>query len=298
MKMVVTGGSGKVGRYVVDEVSREHQVTVFDRVAPKADVQFVQGDITDPEACRSAFRGADAVLHLAAIPHPLTEAPSRIMQVNVVGTYCVLDACAEMGVRRFVMASTNSIYGFFFQRDYTGSAPSGTAFAFGPVMPERLPVDEQCPTRAHDPYGLSKILCERMAESYSRATSLSAVCLRLVSVWSREFCPVARVLIENLDMGALGLWAYVDARDVAQAFQLAAESERVEPFDAMLVTAADVATPLDVRELVAKYYPDAQVAPSIGRDTSLYDCSRAAQVLGYSPKYSWRDLPELADLAR
>jgi UDP-glucose 4-epimerase len=298
MKIVVTGGSGKVGRYVVDGVSREHQVTVFDQVAPEAKVQFVQGDITDPEACRTAIRGADAVLHLAAIPNPLVEAPSRIMQVNVVGTYCVLDACAEMGVRRLVITSTDSTYGFFYQRDYTGAWAAGTAFVAGPTKPERLPVDEKHPTRAHDPYGLSKILCERMGESYSRAKGLNVVCIRLVSVWTPDIYPYARLCLENTDLGALNLFGYVDYRDIAQAFRLAAESERVEPFDVMLVAAADAGTPLDIRELVAKYYPNAQVAPSIGRDTSLYDCSRAAQVLGYSPKYSWRDLPELADLAR
>jgi nucleoside-diphosphate-sugar epimerase len=298
MKMVVTGGSGKVGRYVVDEVSREHQVTVFDRVAPEADVQFVQGDITDPEACRSAFRGADAVLHLAAIPHPLTEAPSRIMQVNVVGTYCVLDACAEMGVRRLVMASTDSVYGFFFQRDFTGASPSGSAFAPGPARPERLPIDERHPARAHDPYGLSKILCERAAESYSRAVRLNVICLRLMGVWTPDRYPVARSILGNADRGALNLWTYVEPRDVAQAFRLAAEAERVEPFDVMLVAAADAATPLDVRQLVAKYYPNVEVTAPLSRDSSLYDCSRAAQMLGYSPKHSWRTLPEFADLAR
>ena len=298
MKMVVTGGSGKVGRYVVDEVSREHQVTVFDQVAPEAKVQFVQGDITDPEACRSAFRGADAVLHLAAIPHPLTESPSRIMQVNVVGTYCVLDACAEMGVRRLVMASTDSVYGFFYQRDFTGSAPSGTAWASGPVMPERLPIDEKHPARAHDPYGLSKVLCERMGESYSRSMRLNVVCLRIMGVWTPDFYPVARAILGNAELGGLSLWTYTEPRDIAQAFRLAAGSERVEPFDVMLVAAADAATPLDVRELVAKYYPNVEVTAPLSRDSSLYNCSRAAKVLGYSAKYSWRDLPELADLAR
>jgi UDP-glucose 4-epimerase len=297
MKIVVTGGSGRVGRYVVDEMSREHQVTVFDRVEPEADVQFVQGDITDPEACRSAVRGADVALHLAAIPHPLAEAPSQIMQVNVVGTYCVLDACAAMDVRRLIMASTDSVYGFFFQRDFTGTSPSGSSLSPGPARPQRLPIDERHPARAHDPYGLSKILCERAAESYGWATRLNVVCLRLVSVWTPDFYPFARLCLENADLGAPNLWGYVDPRDVAQAFRLAAEAERVEPFDAPLVAAADAATPLDVRELVAKYYPEVEVAASLGGDVSLYDCSRAAQRLGYSPKYRWHALPEFADLA-
>jgi nucleoside-diphosphate-sugar epimerase len=298
MKIVVTGGSGNVGRYVVDEVSREHQVTVFDQVAPEAKVQFVQGDITDPDACRSAVRGADAVLHLAAIPNPMTESPSRVMQVNVMGTYCVLDACAAMDVRRFIMASTDSVYGFFYQRDFTGTWQSGASVSPGPAKPERLPIDERHPARAHDPYGLSKILCERAAESYSWATGLNVVCLRLVSVWTPEAYPFARLCLEHTDLGALNLWGYVDPRDVAQAFRLAAEAERVEPFDAMLVTAADAATPLDVRELVSKYYPEVEVAAPLSSDASLYDCSRAAQTLGYSPNYRWRALPEFADLAR
>jgi UDP-glucose 4-epimerase len=298
MKIVVTGGSGKVGRYVVDEVSREHEVTVFDQVAPEADVQFVQGDITDPEACRTAVRGADAVLHLAAIPHPLTEAPSRIMQVNVMGTFCVLDACAAMTVPRLIMASTDSVYGFFFQRDFSGTSPSGSSLSTGPARPQRLPIDERHPARAHDPYGLSKILCERAAESYSWATGLNVVCLRLVSVWTPDHYPFARLCLENADLGAPNLWGYVDPRDVAQAFRLAAEAERVEPFDAMLVAAADSATPLDVRELVAKYHPGVEVTAPLGSDASLHDCSRAAETLGYNPKYSWRALPEFAELAR
>jgi nucleoside-diphosphate-sugar epimerase len=119
-----------------------------------------------------------------------------------------------------------------------------------------------------------------------------------VSVWTPDQYPFARLCLENPDLGAPNLWGYVDPRDVAQAFRLAAEAERVEPFDTMLVTAADSATPLDVRELVAKYYHGVEVTVPLGSDASLHDCSRAAQTLGYKPEYSWRALPEFAELAR
>jgi nucleoside-diphosphate-sugar epimerase len=165
-------------------------------------------------------------------------------------------------------------------------------------MPERLPIDEKHPARAHDPYGLSKVLCERMGESYSRSMRLNVVCLRIMGVWTPDFYPVARAILGNAELGGLSLWTYTEPRDIAQAFRLAAGSERVEPFDVMLVAAADAATPLDVRDLVAKYYPNVEVTAPLSRDSSLYNCSRAAKVLGYSAKYSWRDLPELADLAR
>src|SRR5919108_4732263 len=102
-KLVCTGGSGRLGRHVVALLRDSCKVTVLD-TEPGGSDAFVQADVTDIGALRLAFAGQDAVVHLAAIPNPRTAAPEVTFQTNVQGTFVVLQAAEECGVRRGVGA--------------------------------------------------------------------------------------------------------------------------------------------------------------------------------------------------
>jgi len=98
--VVVTGGSGFVGRRIVElllQDARQYRITVLDvllPVAKHASVTYVRGDICDAKHVESAFKGADAVLHVASIiPSLKTQASPVIQRVNVEGTRAVIDAC-------------------------------------------------------------------------------------------------------------------------------------------------------------------------------------------------------------
>ena len=277
MKIVVTGGSGKVGTYVLQELQGHHEIVAFDRHAPTVEnVSFVEGDILDPDACRRAFEGTDVVVHLAAIPHPMSDAPEYVMRINTMGTFIVHQAAADVGVRRVVQASSDSSYGFVFRtRDF---------------LPEYLPLDEDHPQRPQDPYGLSKLMGEEIARSFTRQCGLETVSLRICFVWFPEHADNYLPLTQNPENWLNGLWLYNDARDAAQAFRLAAETPGLAN-EAFLISATDNGTVYDTMDLVRRFYAsDIPRKSDLSGTVSLADWSKANRILGYQPRYRWRDM--------
>ena len=279
MNIVVTGGSGNVGRYVVRELLEHHEVTILDRRRPETqDVAFVQGDVLNVDDCRSALEGAEVVVHLAAIPHPMNDPGEVVMHVNVMGTYNVHQAASEVGVRRVVQASSDSSYGFVFrERD---------------MLPAYLPLDEEHPQKPQDPYGLSKVIGEEIGRSFTRKCGLETVFMRICFVWFPQHAESYRALTEDPGQRKWmnGLWLYNDARDVARAFRLAVEAEGIES-EAFLISAEDNGTTFETMELVRRYYPgDIALRKPIEGRQSLADWSKAKRMLGFESRYTWRDL--------
>ncbi|MEO7938150.1 MAG: NAD(P)-dependent oxidoreductase [Burkholderiaceae bacterium] len=280
LRILVTGGSGAVGRYVVDELLQAgHTVGVLDRVNPgNPDTRFHLADVLDLTAVTQAMGGYEAVVHVAGIPHPLNDPPKRVFDVNVNGTFNVLEAAAQTGIRRFVMTSSESTLGF--------------AFATHPMAPQRIPVDESHPTRPQDAYGLSKVVCEQICQSYSARHGISTVCLRAPWIWLPEEAhrPFYRTLVADYGNWYKNLWAWIDARDCAQAHRLAVESEPVGQHAAMFVTAQDNWTGLPSRELLQRFYPpDTPVAPELHGPQSLISHAMATTRLGYRPGFTVQD---------
>ena len=277
MRVVVTGASGKVGRYVLAELAGKHEVIVLDVMPPAgAGLSFIQGDITRLTDCLKGLEGAEAVIHLAAVPNPLTDTGERIMHVNVMGTYNVLEAAARLGIRRVVTASTDSLLGFVFRRrDF---------------LPEYLPIDEQHPRRPQDPYGLSKLLDEEICLSYTRGYGMETACVRICRVIFPEESDVNRHLADDPGLLAKGLWASVDARDAARAFRLAVECP-IGGHEAIFAVAPDSYARDDTASLLERFYP--ALLPWAGRlrgHASLVTGEKAKRLLGFEPRCTWRDV--------
>ncbi len=281
MRIVVTGGNGKLGRYLVAELAREHEVIVLDQAGePSADVEFVRGDMLDMKTCKRALEGAEVVIHLGAIPHPLSDPPERVWRVNTCSTYNIHEAAASLGVRRVVQASSDSTLGFWFRtRD---------------IEPLYAPIDEAHPCRPQDAYGLGKLAAEQIAQSYGDRVGLETVALRICLVLfpDQAYC---RNLVKKLRSGpagdSKGLWAYNHVLDAVQAFRLAAETPGLGN-EVMFISAADVAANEDTLDLLRKYHPSVtDIRGDLSGRRSLIDYSKAAAMLGYEPKYSWRDIP-------
>jgi nucleoside-diphosphate-sugar epimerase len=275
MKVVVTGGSGRLGRYVTRELARNHDVTVFDRVAP-ADtaVGFHAGDILNIEDCRRAFAGSEAVVHLAAIPHPMSDPAETVFRVNTMGTFNVHQAACEAGMAKVVQASTNSVYGFHFRKE--GAVP----------FPDYLPIDEDHPQRPADPYGLSKKLGEEIARSFSRQFGIATVAIRICWVWFPENASEYVASAANPET-SMGYWSWVDCRDAATAFRLALEAEGLNRFESFLISSSDTGTLVETGDLVRRYLSGRieQRKPLSGR-ASLFDSAKARALLGYAPRHT------------
>ncbi len=173
MRALVTGGAGFIGSHVVRELlHRGHEVVVLDNLSTgfvenlediQGPVQFIQGDVQNPDVVRSAMAGCAVVFHLAAsvgnqrsIVDPIHDA-----SVNLIGSLHVLNAARQSNVEKVVIASSAGIFG----------------------EPVRLPVDEEHPKDPGSPYGVTKLAAEHMAMVYHRLFGLGTVALRYFNVY-------------------------------------------------------------------------------------------------------------------
>ncbi len=285
MRVVVTGAEGHLGRVVVARL-RDERVDVVRadrRIAGPLDEMAREVDLRDLGQVYGALAGADAVVHLGAIPWPVGRPPEVVYANNVVGQFNVCEAAATLGIRRLVGASSVSALGFPFQHRWS--------------EPLYLPIDEEHPLAPQDAYGLSKANGEEIVAAYCRRGAGSAASLRFPTILNdalyRDFLDDVRA---NPGGSAHYLWSYIDARDAAEACLRALTA----PFDGhqpLYVTADDTTSDLPTDTLLERYYPAVRRSWPAGDDAayrSLLDTGRAREILGFQPRYSWRSTTGLS----
>lgn len=278
MRVVVTGGSGLIGGYVVRELAPRHQVTVFDRVRPRElpdGVALKLGSHDDQGAVYDVLRGADAVVHLSALAAPQLYPQPEIFRTNVIGTYHVAEAAGRLSLWKMVTASSINALGI--------------THAERPIGPLALPVDETHPLRPQDAYSLSKQIDEATVAAIHRRSGIKAHCVRPPRVVWPERYPELIAKLDDHTFSSRLLWSYVDVRDLAVGFRLALEDERLEN-EAFFITAADPLCREPLAELLPRFFPgtEALAAPLTGRAPAVVS-TKAQRLLGYEPRWSWRD---------
>lgn len=275
MKVVVTGGSGLTGRHVVKHlVGHGYDVTSVDVIRPDGNIApYRLVDIEDLGQVYGSLAGADAVVHLAAIPRPTFHTNEVVFRTNIMTLYNVLEAAATLGIRRVVFASSISVLGF--------------PFFYRPLAPQYVPIDEAHPKLPQDPYALSKLLGEEMAEAFTRRTGMTVISLRFPWIHTLDtFKEQIVSLWDDPAAGASNLWSYIDARDAAQACRLALEADITghEPF---FVAAPNTFMKAPTADLVRQCYPDTEIRTDLDANQSLLDSSKAARILNFSAQYTW-----------
>ena len=275
MKVVVTGGSGHTGGPVVEHLLQHgYQVRIADRVRPKNDrAPYMLCDLENAGEAIEALSGAEAVVHLAAIPRPLYHPKSVVFRTNVISTYNVFEAAAILGIERLIYASSISVIGYpFYERFFE---------------PEYVPIDEEHPSAPQDPYGLSKYLGEEIGRSFVRRTDMTVFCLRLPWIHTPEtFRSEIAPNRDDPQFGASNLWLYVDARDVGQACRISLESH-LKDYQTFYIGAPDSFMETPSIELVKAFYPHTEIRPGFGGRQSLISSLKAEQLLGYKAQYTW-----------
>ncbi len=272
-RVVVTGGSGKAGRAVVaDLVAHGYEVLDVDIAASlHPDAPTRVADLTDLGQAIEALRGADSVVHLAAIPAPNVVPPGETFRINMMSTYNVFSAAEIHGLRKVVWASSETLIGIPFDRE----------------QPRYAPIDEEHPRLPEFHYALAKLAGEVIAEQFNRWTGIPFVSLRISNVMEEHDYQRFPSFWDDPTIRAWNLWGYVDARDVAQAARLSLAAE-VDGHEAFIVAAADTCMTRDSADLMAEVYPDVPVRAVAGKQT-LLSIDKARSSLGYEPRHSWRD---------
>jgi nucleoside-diphosphate-sugar epimerase len=278
--VVVTGGSGKLGRACVrDLLDAGYDVTNVDLV-PSSDglAPHVRADLTDFGQALEALAGVDerpapdAVVHLAAIPAPGLAANAEIFRVNTLATYNVFEAARRLEIRNVVWASSETVLGLPFN-----------------TPPPYIPVDEEYPGRPESAYSLSKLVGEAMAEQFCRwDPRLKIFGLRFSNVMEPDDYLAFPAFDADVRQRKWNLWAYIDARDGAQAIRKALESEATGA-EVFIVANADTVMTRPNEELVAEVFPGVALVSGVGPNETLLSIEKARRVLGYEPLHSWRD---------
>jgi len=287
--IVVTGGSGKAGRAVCrDLVEHGYNVLNVDIVpSPDPVCHFYKVDLTDRGQVMDAlqwtggkdhpfrqFSTPDAVVHLAAIPVPDTFPEEVTFRNNVLSTYAVFDAALRTGIKRIVWASSETTLGLPL------SAANPPAYA---------PIDEDHPMRPESAYSLSKDLAEEMARQMQRWNpDTTFIGLRLSNVMEPHDYAKFPTWQDDPHFREWNLWGYIDARDFAQSVRLSLEVDFVGA-DHFIIANADTVMERPSAELMAEYFPDVPMRAEVKGTDTLLSIEKARRVLGYEPKFSWRN---------
>jgi nucleoside-diphosphate-sugar epimerase len=234
--------------------------------------RVIRADLTDLGQALEVLVGADAVVHLANIPAPDLFPAGRTFLENTAMNYNVFCAVQTLGLKRVVWASSETTLGLPFE----------TPPCYAPVVEDHFPLPESS-------YALSKVVTETMALEFSLWSKIPFVGLRISNIMEPHDYANFSKCQTDAQLRKWSLWGYVDARDVAQACELGLCAS-VTGSQNFIIAAADTVMDCPSRDLMLEVFEGVPIKADLGEFETLLSIVRARRVLGYAPKYSWRNI--------
>ncbi|MFN7090282.1 MAG: NAD-dependent epimerase/dehydratase family protein [Allorhizobium sp.] len=289
-RIVFTGGSGKAGRHVVPYLlGKGHKVLNVDRAV--LDVPGVHtlltdvtnaGEVFNALSCHFGYDGyeqeggpkpVDAVVHFAAVPRILMHPDNKTFAENTVSTYNVIESAAKLGIKKVIIASSETTY--------------GVCFAEGDKDYKEFPLTEDYDVDPMDSYGLSKVVNEKTARAFAMRFGIDVYALRIGNVISPEDYANFPGYLADPPCRKRNAWSYIDARDLGQIVDLCVAKDGLgfQVFNAVNDT---ITATVPTREFLAKYAPNTPITGEIdGFDAPLSN-RKIRELLGFKEEHDWR----------
>src|SRR5215216_6659725 len=256
-RVFCTGGSGKAGIHVIPYLLEQgHRVMNIDLVPLHyPGVDNLIADITDSGQmfnAMSSYAGLDelepgngvptfdAVVHFAAVPRILIRPDNETFRVNTLGTYNVIEAAVKLGIRKIIIASSETTYGLVFANE--------------PRNPHYFPLDEDYDVDPMDSYALSKVVNEKTARAFALRSGFDIYALRIGNVIEPHEYELFPKWFADPGFRKRIAWSYIDARDLGQITRLAIESEGLG-YQVFNAANDETSSDLPNSELLARFYP-------------------------------------------
>lgn len=290
-RIIFTGGSGKAGREAIPYLlAQGHKVLNLDlQPFPGGRVPTLITDLTNSGEVFNAlsqhfgFDGletgegvpkVDAVVHFAAVPRILIQPDNTTFSANAVSTYNVIEAAMKLGIRKVVIASSETTY--------------GVCFAEGDKDYHEFPLTEDYDVDPMDSYGLSKVVNEKTARAFAMRFKADVYALRIGNVVSPEDYDAFPEYLANPPMRKRNAWSYIDARDLGQIVHRCIETDGLgfQVFNAVndTITANE-----DTREFLAKYAPGTPITGELSGQDAPISNKKIRDMLGFKEEHNWRN---------
>ncbi|MCJ1406198.1 hypothetical protein MMC19_000263 [Ptychographa xylographoides] len=289
-RIVFTGGSGKAGRHVIPYLmSQGHKVLNLDLVPlDNPDVYTMKVDLTDSgqvfnalsshfdmsEYGNASLQPPDAVIHFAAYARNMLVPDNECFRGNVLSTYNVIEAACKLGIKKIVIASSETTY--------------GVCFAQGDVDYHSFPLEEDYDVDPEDSYATSKLCGERTARSFARRFGVDIYALRIGNVIEPH--EYARDFPAYLDAPATrkrNAWSYIDARDLGQICDRCVKTDGLG-FQVFNATNDTITTRVPTVEFLKKACPGVKITRQMGEWEAPLSNRKIREVLGYKDVHDWR----------
>lgn len=291
-RIVFTGGSGKAGKHVVayllDQGYRVLNVDLTPLDHPQVDNLIV--DITDSGQVFNAMTSYadfdelepgngvpkfDAVVHFAAVPRILIHPDNETFRVNTMGTYNVIEAAVKLGIKKIVIASSETTYGI--------------CFSDGQTDPHSLPLEEDYDVDPMDSYGLSKVVNEKTARSFQRRSGFDIYALRIGNVIEpHEYAELFPHYFKHPEVRRRNAFCYIDARDLGQIVDLCLQKDRLG-FQVFNAGNDHNGATIPTKELAARFFPNVPLTREMGEHEALFSNRKIREVLGFKERHNWRN---------